>query len=423
MRFVFGRFLGRAGRYGSARKRKVLMEAIFHTQRQARWLYLLISLAVLLCLGLIYAWSIFRIPLENEFGWTKAETSITFSISMMMFCIGGVVSGFLTQRRGVRTTMVLCAITLAAGFMGASAIHSLWGIYLTYGGLAGLGAGLGYNAVISTIVKWFPDKQGLVSGISLMGFGFGAMILGTAGAGLLTIIGWRMTFLLIGIAFGILMLLGAILLRPVPIDFLQQMKGSLKGCSVFLEEVDFRQMLRRKNFWLYVCWAAALGAGGLAIINISASYASGFLGGDLKEAAAVAGIVSVANGVGRVAFGQLFDSKGYKITMRSVSITFLFAGLALLSAEYTGQLLILGIGYTLIGLSYGGVTPTNAAYTAYFFGQKHYALNFSITNLNLIVASYIGPICASGAPLTAFLIMIGLAVLGISLSFVIKTHS
>lgn len=403
--------------------RKVLMEAMFHTQRQIRWLYLLLSVVLLLCLGLIYAWSIFRVPLENEFGWSKAETSITFSISMMMFCLGGVVSGVLTERRGVRTTLILCAVLLAAGFVSASGIHSLWGIYAAYGGLAGLGSGLGYNTVISTIVKWFPDRQGFVSGISLMGFGFGTMILGTLGASLIVTVGWRLTFLLIGITFGVLVLLGAALLRPAPMDFLQQMKHAMKGRSVFLEDVDYRQMLRRKNFWLYVCWAAALGAGGLAVINISASYASGFLGGDLTEAAAVAGIVSVANGIGRVAFGQLFDSKGYKVTMLSVSLTFLLAGAALLSAEYTGQLAILAAGFTLIGLSYGGVTPTNSAYTAYFFGQKHYALNFSIINLNLIAASYIGPMCASGAPMTAFLIMIGLAVLGMCLSFVIKTPS
>lgn len=149
------------------------MEAMFHTQRQIRWLYLLLSVVLLLCLGLIYAWSIFRVPLESEFGWSKAETSITFSISMMMFCLGGVVSGVLTERRGVRTTLILCAVLLAAGFMSASGVHSLWGIYAAYGGLAGLGAGLGYNAVISTIVKWFPDRQGFVSGMSLMGFGFG----------------------------------------------------------------------------------------------------------------------------------------------------------------------------------------------------------------------------------------------------------
>lgn len=116
--------------------RKGLMEAMFHTQRQMRWIYLVVSVILLLCLGLIYAWSIFRVPLENEFGWSKAETSITFSISMMMFCLGGVISGMLTSRRGVRMTMIWCAFALAAGFIGASTIHSLWGIYVTYGGPA-----------------------------------------------------------------------------------------------------------------------------------------------------------------------------------------------------------------------------------------------------------------------------------------------
>ncbi len=403
--------------------RKGLMEAMFHTQRQMRWIYLVVSVILLLCLGLIYAWSIFRVPLENEFGWSKAETSITFSISMMMFCLGGVISGMLTSRRGVRMTMIWCAFALAAGFIGASTIHSLWGIYVTYGGLAGLGSGLGYNAVISTAVKWFPDKQGLVSGISLMGFGFGAMLLGTIGAHCIVMVGWRMTFLLIGIAFGLIIMAGAFFLRSVPPSFLQQMQHSMSRRAMCVEDIDFRQMLRRKNFWFYVCWAAALGAGGLAVINISASYASGFLGGDLTEAAAIAGGVSVANGIGRVVFGQLFDSKGYKTTMLSVSLIFLLAGIALVGAEYTGQLPILAIGFVLIGLSYGGVTPTNSAYTAYFFGQTHYALNFSITNLNLIAASYVGPMCASGAPITAFLIMIGFAVAGIGLSFVIKIPS
>lgn len=104
--------------------RKGLMEAMFHTQRQMRWIYLVVSVILLLCLGLIYAWSIFRVPLENEFGWSKAETSITFSISIMMFCLGGVISGMLTSRRGVRMTMIWCAFALAAGIY--------WCVYDTF---------------------------------------------------------------------------------------------------------------------------------------------------------------------------------------------------------------------------------------------------------------------------------------------------
>ncbi len=385
------------------------MDAVFQYQLRLRWLYLCVSVVLLLCLGLIYAWSVFRVPLEAEFGWSKAETSVTFSISMMMFCLGGVASGILTERKGARITLAVCAGCLAAGFSLASFAASLWEIYMTYGVLCGFGVGLGYNSAISTAVKWFPAKSGLVSGISLMGCGFGAMALGTVAAALIGVMGWRATFLLIAAVFGAVMLAGAALLRPAAPSFLQHMSGHMTRQRQAVEDLPARQMITRRNFWFYVLWAGALSAAALAIINISTGYAGTFVGGDLSEAAAVAGIVSLANGAGRVAFGQLFDSKGYKTTMRVVTVCCLLAGAAFIAADISCSLWLLLAAFTFIGLSYGGVTPTNSAYTAYFFGRSHYALNFSITNLNLIVASYVGPLCASGEPMTAFFCMIALA--------------
>lgn len=379
-------------------------------QETTRWLYLAFSVVLLMCLGLIYAWSVFRVPLEQDFGWAKAETSLTFSISMMMFCLGGVVSGIVTAKRGVATTLVACAVCLGAGFGGASQVHSLLGIYVTYGALCGLGVGLGYNATISTAVKWFPDKTGLVSGISLMGFGVGAMVLGTVAASLIESIGWRMTFGGIGLVFGILMLVGALVLRPASPAFIQHMTHGSSAKTQTVEDLSFHTMLRRRNFWLYFAWAALLSAAGLAVINISTAYAGEFVGHNLTEAAALAGIVSIANGVGRVVFGQLFDSKGYKVTMVVITTACFLAGSAFIAADMSRSLPVLVAAFVLIGLMYGGVTPTNSAFTAYFFGRTHYALNFSITNLNLIIASYVGPLCASGEPFFAFVLFLALAV-------------
>ena len=164
--------------------------------KKQRWSFVVLGVGLLLCLGLIYAWSVFRTPLEAEFGWSKAETSITFSISMMMFCLGGLASGMITGKKGPRCPLVLCALFLLAGFLAASRVSTLYGIYITYGGICGFGVGLGYNSTISAVVKWFPDKRGLISGIMLMGFGFGGMLLGTLGAKLITALGWRKTFVL-----------------------------------------------------------------------------------------------------------------------------------------------------------------------------------------------------------------------------------
>lgn len=385
--------------------------------KRLRWLYLAISVFLLLFLGLIYAWSVFRVPLAREFGWAGSELSLTFSVSMMMFCLGGLVSGIITARRGVRFTLMLSAVFLAAGFSLGSYIESLIGLYLTYGVLAGFGSGLGYNSSISTMVRWFPDKQGLVSGIALMGFGFGAMVLGTLGASLIEAIGWRSTFLGFGIAFAIIVPSAAIIIRPASTEFLNTLSGMAKGEAAFIENIGWQQMLRRRNFWLYFVWAIVLSAAGLAVINISAPYASGFLGGDLTKAAAIAGSLSIANGVGRVLFGRLFDKAGYKKTMLMVCLCFLLSSGSLLMAEMLQSLTFLVIGFMLIGLSYGGVTPTNSAYTAYFFGPKQYGLNFSITNLNLIIASYLGPICAGGSPTTSFIIIAVLAAVGAFIAF------
>lgn len=397
------------------------MNTSLESLKKIRWSYLALGVVLLLFLGLIYAWSVFRAPLEQEFGWTKAQSSITFSISMMMFCLGGLVSGIVTGKKGPRFTMIFCAAFLTAGFLCASRVTSLAGIYLSYGVLCGFGVGLGYNATISTIVKWFPDQQGLVSGINLMGFGFGGMLLGTVGASLIVALGWRTTFVCFAVAFGILMLAGAFLLQTASPDFVSEVMSSSRKAAPALEEVSCREMLRRKNFWLYFLWAIVLSAAGLAIINQSAPFAATIVGDDLTRAAAVAGIVSIFNGLGRVLFGSLFDRKGYRFTMVTVSCLYGISGLALIAALQSGSFAVLVAAFVLIGLSYGGVTPTNSAFTAYFFGRKHYALNFSVTNLNLIVASYLGPLCGGDSYLRAFICILVFAALGLVLALGIRS--
>lgn len=392
----------------------------FAALKKRRWAYLTISLVLLLFLGLIYAWSVFRIPLEKEFGWAKAETSLTFSISMIMFCLGGVASGLITARKGFRLTLFLCAACLLAGFIGASRISSLPGIYITYGGLCGFGVGLGYNAAISVVVKWFPDKQGLASGITLMGFGLGGMILGTWCASLIVTMGWRMMFFILGICFAIIVVLCSLVLRPVTDEFLAMLSAQSKKSATSLAELTTQQMVRQKSFWIYFVYAVIMSAAGLAVINISAQYAGSFLGGDLTQAAAIAGIVSITNGLGRLLSGQIFDTKGYTVTMLTMCVIMLAAGGVLLFSEMTGQLMILVVAFILLGLGYGGVPPINSAFTAYFFGGKHYPLNYSVMNLCILPAAIIGPMCANGSYTMTFSIIIVFAAVSLILALLLK---
>lgn len=387
--------------------------------KKIRWAYLGLGVVLLLCLGLIYAWSVFRAPLEAEFGWSKSQTSVTFSVSMAMFCLGGLASGVITGRRGPRFTLALCAACLLAGFAGASRINSLPGICVTYGGFCGFGVGLGYNASISTLMRWFPDKQGLVSGIALMGFGFGGMLLGTLGAGLITALGWRSTFLVFAVDFAVIMLAGALLLRPADPAFTEAM-GTGGEKREAAEELSWRDMLRRRNFWLCFVWAVILSAAGLAIINEATTFAAAFVGGDLTRAAALAGLVSIANGVGRVISGQLFDAAGYRTAMLSISALYAAASAVLTAAWRIGSIPVLAAAFLLTGLAYGGVPPTNSAFVADFFGRKHYALNFSLMNLNLIAASCLGPLCGGRGCPGIFAAILVFALAGAVLTLLVK---
>lgn len=396
------------------------MDMTIEKLKKARWGYLLLGVVLLLFLGLIYAWSVFRAPLEAEFGWSKAQTSVTFSISMMMFCLGGLAGGILTGKKGHRVTLVCCAVCLFIGFAAASRINSLMGIYLSYGVFCGFGVGLGYNTAISLTVRWFPDKQGLVSGVTLMGFGFGGMLLGTLGTRMITTLGWRTTFLIFAVVFAVIVLICAFVLRRAEDGFVTAMAAGTGGKQAAYEELDWREMLRRRNFWLCLVWAVILSAADLAIINESTTYAATFVGGDLTRAAALAGIVSIANGVDRVISGQLFDMTGYRTTMLSVSVLYLAAAGVLTLSLKTGSVPVLAAAFLLPGLGYGGVPPLNSAFTARFFGREHYAVNFSIMNMNLIAASYLGPVCGGGSYAGTFTAIAAFAVAGAVITLLIR---
>lgn len=396
------------------------MNLTIQKTKNARWGYLVLGVILLLFLGLIYAWSVFRAPLEAEFGWSKAQTSVTFSISMMMFCLGGLCGGILTGKKGHRFTLICCALCLFIGFSAASRANSLHGIHIAYGCFCGFGVGLGYNTALGQTIRWFPDKQGLVSGISLMGFGFGGLLLGTLGARLITTLGWRTTFFIFAVAFAAIVLTCAFLLQSAEDAFVEAMAAAGGKRSAAVEELTWREMLHRQTFWLCLVWSILLSAAGLAIIGETTTFAASFVGGDLTRAAALAGVVSIANGMGRMLSGQLFDMAGYRVTMLSVSVFYLFSAGMLTLAYRSGSIAVLVIAFLFTGFAYGGVPPMNSAFTAQFFGRKHYATNFSIVNMGLIVASYLGPASGSGSYTATFLVIAIFAVLAALLALLIR---
>ena len=152
-----------------------------------RFIYIATAFVALLFMGLIYAWSLFVEPIETDFGWERAQTSLIFTLSMISFSVGMVVAGIIEQRFSPRIVMVATAIIIAGGFIAAAQTTTLLWIYITYGIIVGFGVGVGTDCVMSVAVKWYPDKQGIASGGMLMGFGMGALVLGSLASALIAV--------------------------------------------------------------------------------------------------------------------------------------------------------------------------------------------------------------------------------------------
>ena len=144
----------------------------------AKYISLFYGGLLLLCTGVIYSWSIFVAPLEIEFGWSRSQTSAVFVLSMAGYNIGSIISGIMICRYSHRITLSISALLLLLGFLGASRLSSLTEIYVFYGLMCGLGTGIAYNTVVSTVLAWFPDDTGTVSGLLLAGYGISSFLLG-----------------------------------------------------------------------------------------------------------------------------------------------------------------------------------------------------------------------------------------------------
>ena len=395
-----------------------------------RWVYAIVGVIVLLFAGLVYAWSVLSTPIAAEFAdWSKAQLSMTFTIVMIMFCIGSLLCGLLTGKLSAKMAVRIGAVLFLLGFFLASRTQSLAMLYIGFGVLCGLSSGLCYNAVMSTMVRWFPDRPGLISGVLLMGFGGGSFIIGKLYQAWtpVEIGGWRASFLVMGIIIFVVLAICSFFFVAPGADFVAPAaKNSKAAVKIAGKEYKPLEMVKKPSFWLYYVWAIALSAAGLALISqasgvvweASASQTAGAV-------ATIVGLISICNALGRVLFGGMYDKYGRSLSMQLVNILFIITSGVLILALAAKSVVVVIIGFILGGLAYSGITPTNSAFCRAYFGPANYPVNFSLINSNLIFASFGSTISgalfdASGSYNATFFLIIGLAVVGILCSLAIS---
>lgn len=399
------------------------------TNINIRWLYLVLGVASMLFAGIIYGWSILKAPFSWEFGWDASGLALNFTITMTCFCLGGFLGAKLSKKFGILVSITVAGLLSAGGFLLTSQIQgkSILMLYLSYGVLAGLGIGIAYNAVISTVNAWFPDKKGLCSGALMMGFGASSLVIGNWASSAMSQIGWRLTYVRLGCALGVVLLVTALILqRPGENTVLPaaKIKKSAREEAFELKDYSSSQMLRRASFWMAFACLGLLGAVGSSVISFAKDLA---LSVKAPESLAITlvGVLSVCNGLGRIFTGALFDAMGRRFTMLASNIITIAAAGVTLIAVMLGSLPVCIVGLCLVGMSYGSCPTVSSAFVSTFYGAKFFPTNFSLMNFNLIGSSLMATACGSlltstGGYMAPFAVLLGLSVVALLLNLMIK---
>jgi MFS transporter, OFA family, oxalate/formate antiporter len=368
------------------------------------------AILIQLALGNLYAWSVFTNDLVDA-GWSKANTQVVFSVGVAVFAVVMVIAGRLMPKLGPRKLTIISGILLGLGYI----IGGLLGAenYLTtlifVGILGGAGIGFGYVVPIAVGMRWFPDKKGLITGLAVAGFGFGATLwmtlagkLGSLGGGeLIKNIGMSSTFIVLGILFLVIILIGSIwmVFPPAgwkPEGWNPESAANKKAAA----KVDYSssQMLKTFQFYMIVL-TYAFGAGaGLMSIGLMKLWPMEAMeaNGISREVASAAATVAMAiffalfNGLGRIIWGMISDKIGRKM---SIGIMMATQGAFVILFQWMADVQItLYIFAVLIGFNYGGLFSLFPTITADTFGSKHFGQNYGWVFLAYAIGGIIFPI-------------------------------
>ncbi len=388
---------------------------------------LVCATALLLFLGLIYAYSVLLAPLKVEFGWSVSQMTLVFALSICAFTIGSLAVGPFVRRGRQRFAMVAGAAMLAAGFVGtasAAGDGALVVTYVAYGLVASFGIGWVYNVVIPTVTSWFPDKCGFAQGVTLMGFGAGGFVLGPVATALYGVLPWRATLMGFAVVFAGLVLAGSVVVRPPTAEeagLLGERVGAGSGASADDRFVPSSQMAKSSTFWLLYAFLFMLGSIGMGTTGIGRELPLS-LGASDFAAAVVIGFVNIGSGLGRLSCGVALDRLGRHKTMRIISCVGIAAPVVMIVSLLLVSLSVQAVACLLTGMAWGAAVVTMPYVSRTEWGQANMAQNMAVVNTYSIFASLAGSwgagllVSALGSfiPVLCIMLLLGVASFAIS---------
>ena len=360
-----------------------------------RWWRVAGGLSMNLALGTLYGWSVFVAPLEKQFGWKRADTSMVFTIAVIVFALSFVVAGRIQDRYGPLGCSLVGGLLVSLGFYLSAYTTSLQYLYLCFGVIGGLGNGFGYATPIPVMAKWFPDKRGLAVGLAVGGYGAGSAIFGPlAQLKLIPAYGLPATFQILGGIFFVMTMAGAVLLRNPPAGYrpkgwVPAAAASHSANAASAREFSPAQMLRTPSFFLMWLGYALGCSAGLMVISQLVPFAAsvGIAGAALSTMTLVIG--AFGNASGRILSGWMSDRLGRINVLRAMIGISIVAMPALYSAG--GSVALLYPAVFVVYWCYGTQLSVNGVAASDFWGIKNAGVNYGLLFTAWGVAGIIGP--------------------------------
>src|ERR1700719_4085670 len=357
-----------------------------------RWVIAIAGVFFQIALGAVYAWSVFRVPLSKQFGWSISQVTLTFTISIFVLGMSAFLGGLWLNRKGPRVVAITGGALYGLGvFLASFSANKLWWLYLSYGFIGGLGLGLGYIVPVAVLVKWFPDRRGLITGIAVGGFGAGALITAPVAARLIQSIGVLPTFAYLGIAYFVVAIIAASFMQNPPEGW--QPEGWTPTAKQTSQRATHDYILPEalKTWQWWALWLILFlnTCAGISVISQEAPIFQELTGVSAVVAGGMVGIASLGNAVGRVLWAWVSDLITRRATflvmfILQVLLFWLFPSVATASLMTTVTFVVL--------MCYGGGFGTMPAFAADYFGPKNVGPIYGLMLTAWSFASAVGPL-------------------------------
>jgi MFS transporter, OFA family, oxalate/formate antiporter len=357
-----------------------------------RWVLAITALLMQLALGSVYAWSVFLKPVIALYHVSRLQANLTFSIVLLALGVTAGFGGYLNNRFGPRVIATVGGVLYGLGvLLAAFAAPNIFILYLTFGIIGGIGIGLGYIVAIAMLIKWFPDRRGFITGLAVAGFGAGALITSPVAAALITSVGLGSTFLYLGIAYLVVIVIVAQFFRMAPEGYAPAgwTPSALQHIGHSKREYTLSEALRLPRW--YVLWLilALNVTAGAALISVASPLAQKFTGIGVVTAALLPSVIGIFNGAGRLFWGWLSDGIGRPFTFLSM---FIIQAIVFAILPSISSFAVLLIPAAIIALCYGGGFGTMPAFAADFFGTKNAGTIYGAMLTAWSAGGIVGPI-------------------------------